>query len=233
MKSNLFNSSQLGSIKSKETPFIRDLAMILSQSDIDLNKIFKNRDLIRYNELKTERKRKEFFTDLNERTNVQEQTVQMLYALLFAFIELISDYEDSPEDIASDFIERELIPEDNKSKLTIFITKAFNYRTTFLENKKKRSTLTGVFPRFKGIGNTLEYRAVIENEFYIGDKISDYQPVIKGFLPIASIVLKNDFDEKFHFQATESDLEDIINQLESIMKQINSGNKIQKEFIAK
>jgi hypothetical protein len=91
------------------------------------------------------------------------------------------------------------------------------YRTT----RKKRVYEAGVLPSLKSCGNTVEFRAIIEDRFRFGMVADDYHPRILGYAPVISVHLSTDsgFVDDFSFQASPQEISLLIDNLRAALRE--------------
>jgi len=153
------------------------------------------------------------------------QVSSALSSLAFLLMRLTDEQVsgDSVEDLAADFAESAktcgvAVPDDAETVFTDVVDRIRNVVASEYEKvKDRKATAAGVLPSIKSFGTTVEFRAVVENEFRIGLSADEYEPNVKGLVPVISVAI--DVDEgpvkSFCFQASEDELKALIEELRS------------------
>lgn len=181
----------------------------------------------------TDREAKAIRDEIERRFGNEPVSLTAPLKILKFFAEsFVADPEDDPiakddaEKIASDLAKMDNVlpksPEDAEALLGETL-KALKEGATRLKSAIRRMAYEqGILPNFKGVGTTVELRAVMTKKFEWGDDVDKYEPSLDGLVGVASIRIKlADSDpEHFSFQATEVELTNLISSLQAAQKQL-------------
>jgi len=83
------------------------------------------------------------------------------------------------------------------------------------EVKKEKATTTGILPSLLSFRTTVELRPVVANKFRIGMAADEYEPDIRGVVPVVSFVLEADSGvvDEFCVQMSPEELAALIEEL--------------------
>jgi hypothetical protein len=174
--------------------------------------------------------------NLSEQTKMDLADINSIFNIFGFFLKNINDEDnagDTAEKWIDDLIELKIVQDAKKAELLAFInTMWIIAKEEFKKIQDEQSWSTGVLPSFKGIGHTIEMRGVFEKKFHLGQKLSEYNPVILDIIPIISIGISNvnelGEEESFGFHATIDQVKLIINELQSSLKEMDAFEKWQK-----
>lgn len=130
---------------------------------------------------------------------------------------------DSPQALIEDLVGLGLISEGEKAKFLKMVTLLKTEIAPIYEKQQRlQSHAAGVLPSWKGIGATVELRAVLGSNYKMGDDVENYKPACVDIVPVASISLRVDQGEpeRFYFQLTEHELKDLIDNLKATLKDL-------------
>ena len=133
---------------------------------------------------------------------------------------------DDPQSIASDLAKMEdVLPKsvDGAADSLSQVLKAVKQGAVGLRDTVRRMRFeTGVLPSFKGIGTTVEVRAVMATEYEWGKSVEEYTPALAEIVGVASIRIKlaRSQPEAFCFQATNDELKILIDSLRATQKEL-------------
>ena len=174
------------------------------------------------------------YESISNKFSVPQSLVSSSYRILTSILNWTIDDKlstDSPEHWAADLQELKAIDSEQSDTLLELIRrlKSDFSQQAELELLKKRSG-TGVLPSFVSIRYTTELRAIKKGEYILGSDLSDYEVNIKGLVPIASLSIEfySQDQKEIYFQATESEVQQMINCLQAAVKDLNALKKYMK-----
>ena len=183
--------------------------------------------------VKTDREKQALRDELENRFGTEPVSLSGSLNILKFFAEsFIADPEDDPiandvpEKIASDLAGMENIlpqsPQNAEALLAETLTALKEGAVKLKSTIRRMAYEAGILPNFKGIGTTVELRAVMAKKFEWGEDVDKYEPSLTEMVGIASIKinLAASDPESFSFQATDAELTNLINSLRAAQKEL-------------
>ena len=223
MRSRLFKAVFEDPESSSAKTFTRHLNELLSLDKEMLSKCIEA--LPKLLRPRTEFQTRQMIDGIVDSREVDRQLIEHSLAVLKFFIDaLLSD--DVPKDDhqgwAGDLVDLGVIAGTNRSVFQAVIDALANKRMELRTQDRQESATSGVIPRFKRAGITVEARAIINERYHWGTPIDEYRPDVIGITYVASahIGVDEGFPEDFYFQLDETDIEDLIASLTAARKEI-------------
>lgn len=153
-----------------------------------------------------------------------ELAIRSALAVLFFFANALNDddyIDDSVEDWGKDLVEKEFLDEPRLLLFIEYVNKikkdvSEQFQTSIAIKRCSR----GVLPSFSAVGTTTGLRSVSKVSFDHAKHLKEYLPKIEGLVPIISINVETDDDSNFSFQATESQLKELIATLQASLTEV-------------
>ncbi len=143
-----------------------------------------------------------------------------------AFQEEEIDAEQEINSILADLDQMRIISDAKKKPLVKDIIQTFAAAATEVAERERPKRYTvGVLPYLKGVGTTVEMRAVLEVAFSLGDDLQAYKPQITSTVPVVSVRLSTDRDTSIVFQANLHHLRLLIDKLEATYRDMSELQK--------
>jgi hypothetical protein len=231
MKSKIFKRVEL---KEDNEEFKRDLLRFIIVKEEKLNIIFQT--LIEYQQSLSTKQKMDLINKVGEKESPDLNP--MIIGSCLSILDFIAQqYKDEEmgdlskdiDNLANDLLELKVIDE---SQAPIFIKRMNLYKDNilpvYLENMKKIEYSIGVLPSMASFSTTVELRAILRNEFYIGMESDKYNPIIIGLAPVASVSidLNQSSIEKISFQMTKKEIKAFIERLNAAYKIIGKLEEI-------
>ncbi len=134
-----------------------------------------------------------------------------------------SGRRDTPEAITDDLQELQLVQQEERVKFLELLRLLKDEITPKQQEQEiKRASESGVLPMLRGVGTTVELKGVRTENFHWGDSIDTYTPNFSGVVPIvsAAIVLDSGTPDRFTFQMTSRNLEDVLDSLQAARRDL-------------
>jgi hypothetical protein len=165
--------------------------------------------------------------DLVDKTGLNRISIKRISAFLAFFVTQLNDDKinikaDTVDLWSSDLLSLGILKNEQSSDFCAFMQSTKKMIIdTILPQMKVDLYESGVLPRWKGIGTSVELRGVFDAEFHFGDVLSNFSPKLTSISPIISVVitLSGGDPERFSFQIKLSQLDLLIDSLEAARKQ--------------
>jgi hypothetical protein len=148
--------------------------------------------------------------------------VEFLKLLLEVFL-LDITAGDTPEALVNDLIDAGLVTKTGRERVlrTVGLLKG-EILPEYKRLRRVRQVGSGVLPSFKGVGVTVELRAVLDPAYESGKASpEDYKPELIAWLPIASIAMTTDTDERIGFECDAEALDILLDHLQVARVQLD------------
>jgi hypothetical protein len=149
-----------------------------------------------------------------------------LSVLKFLVGALLSDSvpKDDHRNWATDLVELKVIDKANQSTFQSIVDGLVRRRAALQAQEREERAITGVIPRLKSIGTTVEARAMANERYRWGTPLDKYQPEVLGVAYVVSVSIGVDegFPESFYFQLDEAGLDSLIASLGAAKKEIGA-----------
>jgi hypothetical protein len=132
---------------------------------------------------------------------------------------------DTPENFLKDIGELKLIPSEKAQESKSFLLEFLSEIKKDNLRRLRKIYANSLLPSLESIKTLIDFRAVFENPFHLGDKIKDYEPRCIGFVPVILVRISRDSGnpKNFEFQCEQNDLQLIISQLQATLKDLENG----------
>ena len=149
---------------------------------------------------------------------------------LKAFLDEEEAKASTPEDLAEDLSELDLVPAEKSAALLGLLRGCKTVATGSLEAEvRKRGVALAVLPCASSISTSTNLRAIFDRRFHVEDTVESYSPMFQGVVPVAIVHIE--FDQgpikDIHFQADKRSLALLIDHLRSVQTEI----AIAEEFV--
>ena len=219
MKSQFFSEFDLG--HPANSGFKAHLDVMLRLDSTNVRKILALAKLKLLNEPK--KQLDERLAALAKDAGVHEtEAGNVLTVLWFMFRHLTRQEKvDRPEDLSADVQAAGLVEEGDRPKLDALLTELVKEAERNRPLARRREYEAGVLPSLRSYGTTAELRAVFDSEYDESQEVDDYSPKLLSTVPIISVHIGVDTGtpEDFFFQATASELELLVKELQAALKE--------------
>lgn len=133
--------------------------------------------------------------------------------------------EDSPEDIASDFLEAGYIEEDRLPELSSALATLKSFALSEYElSVARRRALSSTLPVLSGLGWEVDVRALWHQRYDAADAVEDYSPEILGVVPIVILRVETtqDDQEPLTLQIDAVGIQWLRDQLDSMQAELSA-----------
>lgn len=225
MKSQLFSKFDPSSKENDE--FATDFARLISLPDKALSACIDSLpDLLL---AKTETRTTELYDRLHEQTGQSYIDLRSsVFCMEFLTVKsLESDKKsDTPEAWADDLRGLKIIDSDDLERKFVALAERLKREIApqYELQLRRREFAKGVLPSIKSMGTTVELRAVQRDKYKIGENFDNYKSKIEDVVGVISVHITTDsgsFDD-FHFQASEEELEYLIDTLRAALDDLES-----------
>ena len=133
--------------------------------------------------------------------------------------------QDTPENLLKDLGELALIPSERAQEGKRFLLDFLNEIQKDNVRRLHKSYAGSLLPYLESVSTLIDFRAVFEKPFHMGDKIKDYEPRCIGFVPVIVVRMTRSSGDpvSFEFQCEPNDMRLIITQLQAAMKDFETG----------
>ncbi len=137
---------------------------------------------------------------------------------------------DTAEGVLQDFLDLKIFPNNEQRDKSIkFLHDFFIFLESDRNRRIDRIQQQILLPGLMSISSVIDYRTVIESDFdWILDDASEYKPEINRTVPVIILKLNLDDLDPVIFQCDNNDLENMINKLIAVKRELDASEKILK-----
>lgn len=160
-------------------------------------------------------------------TSTDPQTIEHSLSVLAFFVKALLSDAVPPDDHVhwiDDLNNLDGLTQAERTAFGSTIKTLADQRDTWRVQDRQGLATSGVTPRFKSMGVTVEARAVRRDKYRWGTPIEHYEPQILGVAYVASVAIgfSEGMPDEVYFQMDESDIDNMIGSLLAAKKELQA-----------